>query len=106
MIHRLTKSGFELTREGSFAEFLGIKFVHDKETGAITAMQQGLIKKILVATAMEDYNPNWVPAAPTALGINPVSYVTLSRTVRKTSRRDTSHKLTTAHNFRELLGMD
>ena len=71
LIHRLTKSGFKLTREGSFAEFLGIKFVHDKETGTITATQQGLIKKILAATAMEDCNPNWVPATPTALGIDP-----------------------------------
>ena len=71
LICRLTKCGFELTCEGSFSEFLGIKFVHDKETGAITAMQQGLIKKILVVTAMEDCNPNWVPASPTALGIDP-----------------------------------
>ena len=60
-----------MTHEGSFSEFLGIKFVHDKETGAITAMQQGLIKKILAATAMEDCNPNWVPAAPITLGIDP-----------------------------------
>ena len=39
LIRRLTKHGFELTREGSFSEFLGIKFVHDKEAGTITAMQ-------------------------------------------------------------------
>ena len=71
LIHRLTKRGFELTHEGSFSEFLGIKFVHDKETGTITAMQQGLIKKILSATAMGDCSPNCIPAAPTALGINP-----------------------------------
>ena len=30
----------------------------------------------------------------------------ISRTVRKVSKKDTSHKLTTACNFRELLGMD
>ena len=71
LIHRLTKCGFGLTHEGSFSEFLCIKFVHDKETGAITATQQGLIKKILAATAMEDCNPNWVPAAPITLGIDP-----------------------------------
>ena len=71
LICRLTKCGFELTHKGSFSEFLGIKFVHDKETGAITAMQHGLIKKILAATSMEDCNPNWVPATPTALGIDP-----------------------------------
>ena len=71
LICRLTKHGFELTHEGSFSEFLGIKFVHDKETGTITASHQGLIKKILSATAMEDCSSNWVPAAPTTLGINP-----------------------------------
>ena len=71
LIRMLTRHGFELTHEGSFSEFLGIKFVHDKETGTITAMQHGLIKKILVATSMEDCNPNWVPAIPTALGIDP-----------------------------------
>ena len=71
LICRLTTCGFELTCKGSFSEFLGIKFVHNKETGAITAMQQGLIKKILAATSMEDCNPNWVPAAPTTLGIDP-----------------------------------
>ena len=71
LISRLTKHGFELTHKGSFSEFLGIKFVHGKETGTITATQQGLIKKILVATAMEDCNPNWVPATPSTLGIDP-----------------------------------
>ena len=71
LIHRLTKHGFELTHKGSFSEFLGIKFVHDNKTGAITAMQHGLIKKILAATSMEDCNPNWIPATPTALGIDP-----------------------------------
>ena len=71
LICRLTKCGFELTCKGSFSEFLGIKFVHDKENGTITAMQQGLIKKTLVATAMEDCNPNWVSATPTTLGIIP-----------------------------------
>ena len=67
LIRRLTKHGFELTCEGSFSEFLGIKFVHDKETGTITAKQQGLIKKILAATAMEDCNPNWARAPGDAL---------------------------------------
>ena len=71
LICRLTKCGFELTCKGSFSEFLGIKFVHNKETGAITAMQQGLIKKILAVTAMQDCNPNWVSATPTTLEIDP-----------------------------------
>ena len=71
LIHRLTKHGFELTCEGSFSEFLGIKFVHDKETGAITAMQQGFIKKILAATSMEDCNLLPPPHLESILMVNP-----------------------------------
>ena len=35
LISRLTASGFELTREGTFSEYLGIKFDQNKTTGAI-----------------------------------------------------------------------
>ena len=52
---------------------------------------------------------NVTVAVVMVIGILPfvcVSHVTLSRTVRKVSRRDTSHKLTTARNFRELVGTD
>jgi hypothetical protein len=31
----------------------------------------GLIKKIIATTKMENCNPNWVPAAKEALGIDP-----------------------------------
>jgi hypothetical protein len=44
----LKNRGFELTREGSFSEFLGIKFEEDTEAGAITLTQKGLIKKVLL----------------------------------------------------------
>ena len=71
LICRLTKCGFELTREGSFSEFLGIKFVHDKETGTITAMQHGLDQENSCSDINGRLHPNWVPATPTALGIDP-----------------------------------
>ena len=59
--------GLKLTQEGSFAEFLGIKF-DEREDGSIELTQKGLIQKILAATGMEDCNPNSVPAAQAALG--------------------------------------
>jgi hypothetical protein len=67
----LRNRGFELTREGSFSEFLGIKFEEDKEAGTITLTQKGLIKKVILATGLEQCNPNRTPAAAAALGIDP-----------------------------------
>jgi hypothetical protein len=67
----LKAKGFELTKEGSFSEFLGIKFEEDTSAGSITMTQTGLIKKIIATTKMENCNPNWVPAAKEALGIDP-----------------------------------
>jgi Reverse transcriptase (RNA-dependent DNA polymerase)/GAG-pre-integrase domain len=67
----LKSKGFELTREGSFSEFLGIKFEVDKAAGTITMTQKGLMKKIIAATGLEDCNPNRQPAAAAALGIDP-----------------------------------
>jgi hypothetical protein len=67
----LKSRGFELTREGSFSEFLGIKFEEDTEAGAITLTQKGLIKKVIAAAGLEHCNPNHTPAAASALGIDP-----------------------------------
>jgi hypothetical protein len=67
----LKAKGFELMKEGSFSEFLGIKFEEDTLAGSITMTQMGLIKKIIATTKMENCNPNWVPAAKEALGIDP-----------------------------------
>jgi hypothetical protein len=67
----LKAKGFELIKEGSFSEFLGIKFEEDTLAGSITMTQTGLIKKIITTTKMENCNPNWVPAAKEALGIDP-----------------------------------
>jgi hypothetical protein len=70
-IDGLKAKKFELTKEGSFSEFLGIKFEEDTLAGSITMTQTGLIKKIIATTKMENCNPNWVPAAKEALGIDP-----------------------------------
>jgi hypothetical protein len=67
----LKAKGFELTKEGSFSEFLGIKFEEDTSAGSITMTQTGLIKKIIATTKMENCNPNWVPADKEALRIDP-----------------------------------
>ncbi len=70
MVARLRKKGFELTREGSFSEFLGIKF--DKlADGSINMTQKGLINKIIENAGMTDCNPNWTPASTTPLGSDP-----------------------------------
>ena len=58
---------FELTQEGSFEEFLGIKF-EKLPDGTIECTQQGLIKKTLEAAGMENCNPNSVPATQATLG--------------------------------------
>lgn len=63
----LKSRGFELTKEGSFAEFLGIKFEPTSD-GGIHMTQSGLIKKIITATNMTDCNPNWTPATQLGLG--------------------------------------
>jgi hypothetical protein len=59
-----------LTREGSFSEFLGIKFAK-LDTGSINVTQKGLINKIIEAAGMTDCNPKWTPASTTPLGSNP-----------------------------------
>jgi hypothetical protein len=69
-ISALEAKGFALTKEGSFSEFLGIKFTEDQQAGTITLTQKGLIKKIIAATKLEDCNPNWTPASTVALGID------------------------------------
>jgi hypothetical protein len=71
VINGLKAKGFKLTKEGSFSEFLRIKFEEDTSAGSITMTQTGLIKKIITTTKMGNCNPNWVPATKEALGIDP-----------------------------------
>jgi hypothetical protein len=70
-ITSLETKGFTLTKEGTFSKFLGIKFTENKDAGTITSTQKGLIKKIISATNLENCNPNWTPAATSALGMDP-----------------------------------
>ena len=69
LVEDLQKLGFELTREESFSEFLGIK-LKKRHDGSIELTQKGLIDKIITATKMEDCNPNYIPATVT-LGSDP-----------------------------------
>jgi hypothetical protein len=72
LIQRLEDQGFKLTREGTFSEFLGIKFEKNDEDNSINMTQKGLIKKIIATAGMSDCNPNWTPASSTTpLGIDP-----------------------------------
>ena len=70
IVSDIREKGFELTKEGSFSEFLGIK-ITKLENGALELTQKGLIDKILEATGMTDCRPNWLPASSTALGPDP-----------------------------------
>ena len=66
-VSNLKKKGLKLTQEGSFTEFLGIKFERNKDE-SFKLTQKGIITKILEATSMTDCNPNSFPAARNALG--------------------------------------
>jgi hypothetical protein len=63
--------GLEFTCEGTFTDFLGIKFVKDEVTNTVTLTQKGLIQKIIKATGLQDCNPNHTPALQACLGIDP-----------------------------------
>jgi hypothetical protein len=71
LVQRLEDQGFKLTREGTFSEFLGIKFEKNSDDNSINMTQKGLIKKIIDTAGMNDCNPNWTPASTTPLGIDP-----------------------------------
>ena len=63
--------GLNFTKEGSFTNFLGIKFKKDDVKGTLTLTQKGLIQKIKDATGMSESNYNWTPASQVALGTDP-----------------------------------
>jgi hypothetical protein len=73
LIDGLRAQGFNLTREGNFEEFLGIKIDRTEwdAHGRIHMTQQGLIQKTISYVGMQDCNPNWTPASSVALGANP-----------------------------------
>ena len=70
LVEDLKSQGFSLTREGSFSEFLGIKF-NRLDNGDIECTQKGLIKKILTLAKMTDCHANFLPTATVPLGKHP-----------------------------------
>ena len=70
LIENLQKMGFELTRDGTFSEYLGIMYT-TLDDGSINMTQQGLIQKIMDAADMQDCNPNRTPSTKEALGLDP-----------------------------------
>ena len=70
LVEALTKKGFELTREATFSEFLGIKY-NELPDGSVDMTQKGLIEKVIAATDMENCNSKHTPALKAALGLNP-----------------------------------
>jgi Reverse transcriptase (RNA-dependent DNA polymerase) len=71
LFEALDAQKLSFTKEGSFTDFLGIKFERDEMTGTLTLTQKGLINKILEAAQMSDCKPNWTPTTLTALGTDP-----------------------------------
>ena len=69
-VAELRAEGLTLTKEESFAEFLGINFVAH-EDGSIEMTQGGLIKKVLEVAGMTDCKPNAVPAFAAPLTKDP-----------------------------------
>ena len=70
LIDNLRKKGFELTKEGTFAEYLGIQYTN-LHNGSILMNQPGLVQKIIDATDMNGCNPNRTPTTKEALGLDP-----------------------------------
>ena len=60
--------GFQLEIEDDVAGFLGILIDKSNKEGYIELKQEGLIKRILSATNLEECNPAWTPAEKTPLG--------------------------------------
>jgi Reverse transcriptase (RNA-dependent DNA polymerase)/Zinc knuckle len=69
LVSDLRKLDFELTEEGSFTSFLGIKF--NRTQSQITMTQSGLINRIADATGLTDCNPNHTPTIQESLGSDP-----------------------------------
>ena len=70
-IAKLRAMGFELTKEDSLYEYLGIKMERNERDGTIKLSQPGLIDKILHASNLANSNPNQTPTTLVALGSDP-----------------------------------
>ena len=69
-VQELKDLNFDLQIENEFSEYLGIG-IEQLPDGSRHMTQKGLIKKILLATDMENCKPNWCPAKSLALGSDP-----------------------------------
>ena len=67
LVGRLQKGGFELTKDSTFEEYLGIQFDKNSD-GTVLMSQPGLINKIIMTMGMEMCNPNKTPATKVPLG--------------------------------------
>jgi len=70
LVSDLCNLGFDLTKEDTFHEFLGIK-MEKRADGSIKLTQTGLIDKNVKATGLENCNPNFVPVTK-PLGADPM----------------------------------
>ena len=70
LIKHLQGKGLDLQREGTFEDYLGMRFTK-MPNGSIHMTQSGLIKKIITATGMDSCNPNKVPSLKTCLAKDP-----------------------------------
>ena len=70
LVDDLRKKGFRLEKEGSFAEFLGIKFERTSSKEFVLT-QKGLIDKIIEATGLQNANPNNLPGSRVPLAADP-----------------------------------
>ena len=86
-ITALKRDGLDLTVEGSFSEYLGIKYDRPDEN-TIKMTQEGLIQKIIEATGMEDCNTSPTPTTVEALGSN-----------------EEGKHMTDSWNYRSVIGM-
>ena len=70
LMQNLKLKGFEMTMEDTFSVHLGIQY-NKRDDGSILISHPGLIKRILSATNMHEYNVNFTPSMKEALGSDP-----------------------------------
>ena len=86
-ISKLKKDGLDLTVEGTFSEYLGIKYNKSHED-TIKMTQEGLIQKIIDTTEMEGCNSSPTPT-----------------TVEGLSSNEEGKAMTDSWNYRSVVGM-
>ena len=69
LVKALIDDGLDLTVEGTFTEYLGIKY-NKVDSDTVKMSQEGLIQKIIDATGMNGCNPHPVPTTVEGLSSN------------------------------------